>query len=72
VRLSFEEEALRRIAEKAIERKTGARGLRSILEEILMDVMFELPELEGYEVVITPDVVDKKSPPLYLKDKKSA
>jgi len=72
VRLSFEEEALRRIAEKAIERKTGARGLRSILEEILMDVMYELPELEGYEVVITPDVVDKKSPPLYLKDKKSA
>jgi len=72
VRLSFEEEALRRIAQKAIERKTGARGLRSILEEILMDVMYELPELEGYEVVITPDVVDKKSPPLYLKDKKSA
>jgi len=72
VTLTFEEEALRMIAQKALERKTGARGLRSILEEILLDVMFELPELEGYEVVITPDVVEKKSPPLYLKEKKSA
>ena len=72
VTLTFEEEALKMIARKAIERKTGARGLRSILEEILLDVMFELPELEGYEVVITPDVVEKKSPPLYLKEKKSA
>jgi len=72
VTLTFEEEALRLIAQRAIDRKTGARGLRSILEEILLDVMFELPELEGYEVVITPDVVEKKSPPLYLKEKKSA
>jgi ATP-dependent Clp protease ATP-binding subunit ClpX len=72
VTLTFEEEALRLIASKALERKTGARGLRSILEEILLDVMFELPELEGYEVVITPDVIEKKSPPLYLKEKKSA
>jgi ATP-dependent Clp protease ATP-binding subunit ClpX len=72
VTLTFEEEALQMIAQKAIDRKTGARGLRSILEEILLDVMFELPELEGYEVVITPDVVEKKSPPLYLKEKKSA
>ena len=70
--LTFEEEALKMIARKAIDRKTGARGLRSILEEILLDVMFELPELEGYEVVITPDVVEKTSPPLYLKKKKSA
>jgi len=72
VTLTFEEEALQRIAQKAIDRKTGARGLRSILEEILLDVMFELPELEGYEVVITPDVIEKNSPPLYLKEKKSA
>jgi len=72
VTLTFEEEALRMIAQRALDRKTGARGLRSILEEILLDVMFELPELEGYEVVITPDVVEKKSPPLYLKEKKSA
>jgi len=72
VRLTFEKEALLKIAQRAIDRKTGARGLRSILEEILLDIMYELPELEGYEVVITPDVVDRKAPPLYLKQKKSA
>jgi len=70
--LTFEEEALQLIAQKAIDRKTGARGLRSILEEILLDIMYELPELGGYEVVITPDVVEKKAPPIYLKQKKSA
>jgi len=47
--LSFEEEALKAIAKKAIERKTGARGLRSIMEETLIDVMYELPELNGYD-----------------------
>ncbi|ADV46472.1 ATP-dependent Clp protease ATP-binding subunit ClpX [Nitratifractor salsuginis] len=72
VQLTFQPEALEKIAQKAIERKTGARGLRSILEEILLDIMYELPELEGYEVVITPDVVEKKAQPLYLKQKKSA
>ena len=72
VKLSFEEEALTVIAEKAIDRKTGARGLRSILEEILLDIMYELPELEGYEVVITKEVVDSGAQPLYIKDKKTA
>ncbi|WP_457602300.1 ATP-dependent Clp protease ATP-binding subunit ClpX [Nitratifractor sp.] len=72
VTLTFEEEALRAIARKAIERKTGARGLRSILEEILLEIMYELPDLEGYEVVITPDVVERHAQPLYLKQKKSA
>jgi len=72
VTLTFEEEALSCIAQKAIERKTGARGLRTILEEILLDIMFELPELKGYEVVITKNVVKKKSEPLYIKQKKSA
>jgi ATP-dependent Clp protease ATP-binding subunit ClpX len=72
VTLTFQPEALEKIAQKAIDRKTGARGLRSILEEILLDIMYELPELEGYEVVITPDVVEKKAQPLYLKQKKSA
>jgi len=70
--LKFEDEALRAIAQKAIDRKTGARGLRSIMEELLIDIMFELPELKGYEVVITPDVVQKGAKPLYLKQKKSA
>lgn len=72
VTLSFEEDALHSIAQKAIERKTGARGLRSILEETLMDIMFELPELKGYEVVITEDVVENDTKPLYIKDKKTA
>jgi len=43
-----------------------------VLPAILLDIMYELPELEGYEVVITPDVVEKKAQPLYLKQKKSA
>ncbi|MFN6943052.1 MAG: ATP-dependent Clp protease ATP-binding subunit ClpX, partial [Parvibaculum sp.] len=49
VRLTFSDEALRSVARKAIERKTGARGLRSILEAILLDTMFDLPTLEGVE-----------------------
>ena len=72
VKLSFEEDALARIAQKALERKTGARGLRSILEEILLDIMYELPELDGYEVVITDEVVASGAKPLYIKDKKTA
>ena len=70
--LTFEEEALSLIAQKALDRKTGARGLRSILEEILLNIMYELPELSGYEVVITQDVVEFSSKPFYIKDKKTA
>jgi len=70
--LSFEDEALSLIAQKAIERKTGARGLRSILEEVLLDIMYELPELAGYEVIITKDVIEGGNKPLYIKNKKSA
>ena len=67
VRLTFSEEALRSIARKAIDRKTGARGLRSILEAILLDTMFELPTLEGVEeVVISGEVVEGKARPLYI------
>ena len=72
VKLTFEPEALEKIAQKALDRKTGARGLRSIMEEILLDIMYELPELAGYEVIITPDVVENGAKPLYIKDKKSA
>ena len=72
VKLTFEEDALALIAQKALDRKTGARGLRSIMEEILLDIMYSLPELKGYEVVITSDVVSKGAEPLYLKNKKSA
>ena len=72
VKLTFEEDALLLIAQKAIDRKTGARGLRSILEEILLDIMYELPELAGYEVIVTEDVVERGEKPLYIKDKKTA
>lgn len=72
VKLTFEEEALTMIAQKALDRKTGARGLRSILEEILLDIMYELPELEGFEVIITEEVVETGAKPLYIKDKKTA
>ncbi len=72
VKLTFEKDALQQIAKKAIERKTGARGLRSILEELLLETMFELPELKGYEVIIKADNVIEGSKPLYIKQKKSA
>jgi ATP-dependent Clp protease ATP-binding subunit ClpX len=67
VDLTFHEDALRAIAKKAIERKTGARGLRSIMEAILLDTMFELPALDGVqEVVISDEVVDGNARPLYI------
>ena len=67
VDLTLAEEALSAISRKAIERKTGARGLRSILEIILLDTMFELPGLEGVEeVVISKQVVEGTAPPLYI------
>ncbi|RCL02048.1 MAG: ATP-dependent Clp protease ATP-binding subunit ClpX [Candidatus Tokpelaia sp. JSC189] len=67
VKLTFHDDALRAIANKAIDRKTGARGLRSIMEKILLDTMFELPRLEGVrEVVISGDVVEGAAYPLYI------
>jgi ATP-dependent Clp protease ATP-binding subunit ClpX len=66
-RLSFSQGALESIAKKAITRKTGARGLRSILEAILLDTMFELPEMEGVEeVVINREVAEERAKPLYI------
>src|ERR1700678_855805 len=66
VKLRFQEEALHSISKRAIQRRTGARGLRSIMEGILLETMFELPTLNGVqEVVITSDVVDGRSRPLY-------
>ncbi len=67
VNLSFHEDALKAISRRAISRKTGARGLRSILEGILLDTMFELPTLEGVEeVVISEEVVEGNARPLYI------
>ena len=65
VELSFTDDALNAVAKKAIERKTGARGLRSIMEGILLDTMFDLPSMEGVEkVVIDKDVVDGRKEPV--------
>ena len=67
VTLDFREDALRAIAKKAIERKTGARGLRSILEAILMDPMFEIPTVTDIEeVIINEDVVTGTASPLVV------
>lgn len=67
VRLEFTDDALRGIAKKAITRKTGARGLRSIMEAILLDAMYELPGLEGVEeIVINREVVEGNAEPLYI------
>ena len=67
VKLTFTDEALKAIARKAIDRKTGARGLRSILESILLDTMYDLPGFEGVEeVAVNVEVVDRRSEPLYI------
>ncbi|MDD3770663.1 ATP-dependent Clp protease ATP-binding subunit ClpX [Sulfuricurvum sp. IAE1] len=67
VELSFEPDALKAIAAKALARKTGARGLRAIMEEIMGDTMYELPEYSGYEVLITKEVVESQTQPVYIK-----
>ncbi len=67
VRLTFSEDALRAIAKKALARKTGARGLRSIMEAILLDPMFDLPALDGVEeLVINSEVVEGRARPLHI------
>ncbi|MCY7914375.1 ATP-dependent protease ATP-binding subunit ClpX, partial [Bacillus haynesii] len=70
VELVFEDEALTEIAKKAIERKTGARGLRSIIEGIMLDVMFDLPSREDIEkcVITGKTVTDGEPPRLMMKD----
>ncbi|MEB2788750.1 ATP-dependent Clp protease ATP-binding subunit ClpX [Campylobacter upsaliensis] len=69
VNLKFEEDALRAIAKLALERKTGARGLRSIIEEMMVDLMFELPEYKDYDIVITKEVVCEGAKALLIKKK---
>ena len=67
VHLTFNDDALRVVAKKAIARKTGARGLRSIMEGILLDTMFDLPGLEGVEeVVVNGEVAEGRAKPLYI------
>ncbi|MCR6579235.1 ATP-dependent Clp protease ATP-binding subunit ClpX, partial [Campylobacter insulaenigrae] len=70
VELKFDEDALREIAKLSLERKTGARGLRSIIEELMVDLMFELPEYDGYTIVITKEVIKENAKPLFIKNTK--
>jgi ATP-dependent Clp protease ATP-binding subunit ClpX len=65
--LEFRKEALYAVARKAMERKTGARGLRSILEAVLLDTMYDLPSMEGLsKVILDEDVIGSKSKPLLI------
>lgn len=72
--LKFTDDALKAIAKKAVEKKTGARGLRTILENLLLDTMFELPDMEDVkEVVVSEDTVNENKEPLFvLADDKKA
>ena len=73
VKLTFTPEALDAIADKAMQRKTGARGLRSIVEEVLLDVMFDLPsKTDIVEVIINADCVTDKKQPELVKGKRVA
>jgi ATP-dependent Clp protease ATP-binding subunit ClpX len=67
VELEFREEALREVAKKAMARKTGARGLRTILENVLLDTMYDLPSLENVcKVVIDEKVIRQESDPMFI------
>ncbi|HVE22988.1 MAG TPA: ATP-dependent Clp protease ATP-binding subunit ClpX [Acidocella sp.] len=73
VKLTFTEDALKVVASRAIKRKTGARGLRSIMESILLATMFDLPGLDGVdEVVISGEVAEGRAEPLFLYSEKRA
>jgi ATP-dependent Clp protease ATP-binding subunit ClpX len=72
-KLSFTEDALRAVAKRAIQRKTGARGLRSIMETILLNTMFELPGLETVEeVVVNGEVAEGRAQPLFIYGERAA
>ena len=71
VELEFEKDALELIVDKAIERNTGARGLRSIIEDVMQDIMFEIPSNPKIEkCIITKGTVEKKEPPILVINEK--
>jgi ATP-dependent Clp protease ATP-binding subunit ClpX len=73
VELNFEDDALNAVVEKARERKTGARGLRSILEDAMLEIMFVIPSMKNIKrCTITRETIEKKAPPVYEKHKASA
>ena len=72
-KLTFTEDALKSVAQRAIQRKTGARGLRSIMEQILLNTMFELPGLTDVdEVVVNREVAEVRAQPLFIYHEKPA
>lgn len=72
IALTFTDEALERIAEEALKRKTGARGLRAILEECMLEIMYEVPSDSSVtEVIITPESVNRESQPVVVRAKKA-
>ena len=70
VNLKFEDDALREIARLSLERKTGARGLRSIIEELMVDLMFELPPSKSDDIIMIKGVVEDGAKPLFIKTKR--
>jgi len=75
VELEFTEDALKAIAQEALKRKSGARGLRAIIEEVMLDIMFELPSMKGLKsCIVTEEVIFKKQPPhlIFEEDEKKA
>ena len=75
VELIFEDSAIESIAQKAVERKTGARGLRSIIETIMVDAMYDVPSIKGEKkIIVTNKVIEKNEPPeiILTGEKKSA
>ncbi|TVQ24874.1 MAG: ATP-dependent Clp protease ATP-binding subunit ClpX [Spirochaetaceae bacterium] len=73
VELEFEEEAIRAIAEQAINRRTGARGIRSIVESVMIDIMYDIPSIKGKKkVMITRDVIENSQKPEVVQTRKSA
>lgn len=67
--LRFEEAAIEAIADKALERKTGARGIRSIVESVMLEIMYDLPSIEGQKkVIVTRDVIKNDTLPVILTD----
>ena len=73
IELEFSEDALKAVISKAYEHQAGARGLRSVLEKAMMDIMYHIPEMENvHKIIITRDVIEKKKSPLYRRRRKSA
>jgi len=71
VQLQFTEEALKNVVTLALKRGTGARGLRSVTEEAMLDIMYNVPSMSGIEkCIITPDVIGGKAEPGYIYEAK--